>query len=110
VQIFRYQIEVSKRGHSARAALQRGDLNSALDDVEAAVTTAEQNLDCVDVTNPTQLPALVTILRDCTHVSDSSAEAYAHVCELSSRVAALMHYRMMCRTAAGGPSLTPPAN
>lgn len=106
MQFFVYQIEVAKRGDSARASLQRGDLNSALDDVEAAVTTAEQNLNCVDVANPTQLPALATILRDCTHVSDCSAEAYAHICELSSRVELLMHYRMTLRAAAGRPSLT----
>jgi hypothetical protein len=53
VQFLRYLMEVSKRGHSARAALRRGDLNSALDDVETAVTTAEQNLDCIDMANPT---------------------------------------------------------
>ena len=108
MEYFRYQIEVSKRGHSARAALERGDLNSALDDVEEAVTTAEQNPDCTDVANPMQLPTLAIILRDCTHVSDCNADAYAHICELNSRVELLMHYRMTRRSAAGRPSLTEP--
>jgi hypothetical protein len=108
LEYFRYQIEVSKRGHSGRASLGRGDLNFALDDVEEAVTTAEQNQDCVDVANPMQLPALATLLRDCTRVSDCSADAYAHISAPRSRAELLMHYRMTCRSAAGRPSLTRP--
>jgi hypothetical protein len=94
VQYDRYQLEVSGGGRSARASLNSGDLNAALDAVEVSIALAEQNLHWADMAPVKQLFSLATILHHCARLPGCSAEVYERISDLNSRVELLLHGRM----------------
>ena len=106
LQYHRYQLEISQRGRSARAYVNSGHLNAALIELQEAIATAEQNLDCADVANAMQLPALATILQACKSLSDRGDEENGRIRELNTRIGILMQGRTTRRSAAGHRSLT----
>jgi hypothetical protein len=94
-------MQVTQRSRDARADLETGDLDAALNAMEEIIATAEQNLRCAHMAPAMQLALITTLLNDCKAAPDRSIDQYMRIRALNYRIELVLQGRRRGASASG---------